>query len=190
MRHNRKGRQLSRDTEHRVAMRRNQAQSLFEHGSIKTTLPKAKELRGFVDKLISLAKKGDLHSRRRVISLMQDRRLVDENQEFTGQTVVQKLFNDVAPKFSDRNGGYTRIVRLGTYRIGDAGDWVMISLVDDELGGTEKPTGTVRKSAGHRKARNERRFQFAKTRGGKAPQRQTVPAGPEAAEEEAATEEA
>src|SRR3954463_11046241 len=119
MRHMVRGRQLSRDTEHRKALRRNLAQSLFEHGKVRTTLPKAKEVRAFAEKLITLARKNDLTARRRVISLMQDRRLVDEDQEFTGQTVVQKLFTDIAPKFSDRQGGYTRIIKLPSFRIGD-----------------------------------------------------------------------
>ena len=82
MRHRVRGRQLSRDTEHRKALRRNMAQSLFENGKIRTTLPKAKEVRPFVEKLITLARQNTLLSRRRVISLMQDRRLVDENQDF------------------------------------------------------------------------------------------------------------
>ena len=161
MRHRTRGRQLSRDTEHRIALRRNMAQSLFEHGSIQTTLPKAQEVKGFAEKLITLAKRGDLNARRRVISMMQDRQLVDEEQEFTGQSVVQKLFSDVAPKFADRPGGYTRIVKLDKYRIGDGGDVVMLSLVDDEMGGTTSPTGTVRKPAGLRRKRAQRKFQFA-----------------------------
>src|SRR5437762_13039835 len=89
-----RGRQLSRDTEHRKSLRRSLAQSLFEHGSIKTTLPKAKEVKSFVEKLITLARVGTLTARRRVIAYMNDRRLVDEEQEFTGQSVVQKLFRD------------------------------------------------------------------------------------------------
>src|SRR5688572_8215668 len=97
-----RGRQLSRDTEHRKALRRNMAQSLFEHGKIRTTLPKAKEIRPFVEKLISLARTNNLTNRRKVISMMQDRRLVDEQQEFTGQSVVQKLFDEVAPQFAGR----------------------------------------------------------------------------------------
>src|SRR5215831_7053187 len=105
MRHMIRGRQLSRDTEHRRALRRNLVQSLFEHGKIRTTLPKAKEVRAFAEKLITLARINDLNARRRVISLMTDRRLVDKEQEFTGQTVVQKLFDEVAPKFGDRSGG-------------------------------------------------------------------------------------
>src|ERR1041384_235334 len=104
-----RGRQLSRDTEHRKALRRNLAQSLFEHGKIRTTLPKAKEVRSFVERLITLARTNNLTNRRRVISMMSDRRLVDEEQEFTGKSVVQKLFDEVAPGFSDRQGGYTRI---------------------------------------------------------------------------------
>src|SRR5438477_4708989 len=99
-----RGRQLSRDTEHRIALRRNLVQSLFEHGKIRTTLPKAKEVKGFAEKLITLARTGTLANRRRVISLLQDRRLVDENQDFIEEgptrTIVQKLFNDVAPQFN------------------------------------------------------------------------------------------
>jgi len=101
MRHMNRGRQLSRDTEHRKALRRNMAQSLFEHGKIRTTLPKAKEVRSFVEKLITLARTNTLTARRRVIAMMRDRRLVDEKQEFTGQNVVQKLFTDVAPNSLD-----------------------------------------------------------------------------------------
>src|SRR6266516_6496004 len=102
-----RGRQLSRDTEHRKAMRRNLVQSLFEHGKVRTTLPKAKEVRAMAEKLITLARTGTLNARRRVIATLCDRRLVDDEQEFTGQTLVQKLFSDVAPKFADRTGGYT-----------------------------------------------------------------------------------
>ncbi len=116
-----RGRQLSRDTEHRKSLRRNMAQSLFEHGKIRTTLPKAKEVRAFVEKLITLARVNNLNNRRRVIQLMQDRRLVDEDQEFTGQTVVQKLFDEIGPRFADRAGGYTRIIKTSDWRIGDGG---------------------------------------------------------------------
>ena len=80
-RHMMRGRQLSRDTEHRKALRRNMAQSLFEHGKIRTTVAKAKEIRPFVEKLITLARRNDLTARRRVIQLMQDRRVTDEEQE-------------------------------------------------------------------------------------------------------------
>ena len=134
------------------------AQSLFEHGQIRTTLPKAKELVPFAEKLITLAKDPTLHHRRRAIALMRDRRLTDENQEFTGQSVVQKLFSEIGPKFKDRNGGYTRIIKLANYRIGDGGNIVLLQLVSEENG---VPRGTPRRSLGLRRQRNERRKQFA-----------------------------
>jgi large subunit ribosomal protein L17 len=158
-----RGRQLSRDTEHRKAMRRNLVQSLFEHGKVRTTLPKAQEVRAFAEKLITLARGGTLNDRRRVISLLGDRRLVDEEQEFIKndrgrvKTVVQKLFDDLAPTFADRQGGYTRIIKLSDYRIGDGGSLVILQLLTEE----SRPTGTARRSAGLRRKRNERRHQFA-----------------------------
>lgn len=157
MRHRIRGRQLSRDTEHRKSLRRSLVQSLFEHGKIRTTLPKAKEVRAFAEKLITIARTGTLAARRRVISLMQDRRLVDKDQEFTGQSVVQKLFSEVAPKFAGRNGGYTRIIKLSDHRIGDGASLVLLQLLTEE----DKPTGRARKSAGLRRKRHERRSQFA-----------------------------
>ena len=152
-----RGRQLSRDTEHRISLRRSMAQSLFEHGKIRTTHPKAQEVKAFAEKLITLARKGTLTARRRVIAYMNDRRLVDEAQEFTGQSVVQKLFSEIAPKFADRAGGYTRIIKTGKHRIGDGGDIVILELADEAT----PPKGTVRRSAGLRRKRNERRHQFA-----------------------------
>lgn len=173
MRHRLRGRQLSRDTEHRKALRRNLAQSLFEHGSIKTTLPKAKEVQSFIEKLITAARKGvnaqgetaktvKLNARRKVISMMNDRRLVDENQDFIEKgkgprSVVEKLFDEVAPKFSDRNGGYTRIIKLAKHRIGDGGSLVKLEL----LGKSEAPKGTARKPASLRKKRAARKVEFA-----------------------------
>src|SRR5437870_12417680 len=103
MRHMYRGRQLSRDTEHRASLRRSLVQSLFEHGKVRTTLPKAKEVRAFVEKLITLARKNTLITRRRVIALMQDRRLTDQDQESIkndngrAKTVVQTHFTDLAP---------------------------------------------------------------------------------------------
>jgi large subunit ribosomal protein L17 len=163
MRHMVRGRQLSRDTEHRKALRRNMVQSLFEHGKIRTTLPKAQEVKAFAEKLITLARRNDLNARRRVIQLMQDRRITDENQEFIlnekgrERTVVQKLFDEVAPKFADRQGGYTRIIKLSDYRIGDGGSLVLLQLLTEE----SAPRGTARRSAGLRRKRNEKRHQFA-----------------------------
>ena len=162
-RHLMRGRQLSRDTEHRKALRRNMAQSLFEHGKIRTTVAKAKEIRPFVEKLITLARRNDLTARRRVIQLMQDRRVTDEEQEFITNdkgrelTVVQRLFSEVAPKLTDRPGGYTRIVKTAEYRIGDAANVVVLQLVTEE----SAPKGTARRSLGLRRKRNERKHQFA-----------------------------
>ena len=151
------GRQLSRDTEHRIAMRRNLVQSLFEHGAVRTTMPKAKEVRGLAEQCITLSRLGTVVARRKVISLINDRRLTDEAQEFTGKTVVQKLFDEIAPKFTGRPGGFTRIIKTSDWRIGDAGDIVLLQLADEKLA----PSGTARRSAGLRKKRNERRHAFA-----------------------------
>ncbi len=156
-RHMVRGRQLSRDTEHRMALRKNLVQSLFEHGRVRTTLPKAKEVKAFAEKLITLARQNTLTSRRRVIAMMGDRRLVDQDQEFTGQKVVQKLFSEVAPGFADRSGGYTRIIKLPEHRVGDGGDLVLLQLLTEEAA----PRGSARRSAGLRRKRNERRHQFA-----------------------------
>src|SRR3954453_8196305 len=157
MRHRMRGRQLSRDTEHRLSLRRSLVQSLFEHGKIRTTLPKAKEVKAFAEKMITLARTKTLTSRRRVIALLRDRRLVDDEQEFTGQTVVQKLFDEIAPRFADRQGGYTRIIKTSDYRIGDGGSIVVLQLLTEE----SKPTGQARRSQGIRRKRNERRHQSA-----------------------------
>jgi large subunit ribosomal protein L17 len=152
------GRQLSRDTEHRKAMRRNLVQSLFEHGKVRTTLPKALEVKALAERLITLARTGTLTARRKVIAELQDRRLVDEDQEFTGQTVIQKLFTEIGPRFVSRPGGYTRIIKLSDFRIGDAGSLVLLQLLSEE---ENTPRGTIRRSAGLRRKRNERRHQFA-----------------------------
>jgi large subunit ribosomal protein L17 len=152
-----RGRQLSRDTEHRIAMRRNLVQSLFEHGKVRTTKPKAQEVRAMAEKLITLARLGTLTARRKVISILNDRRLVDEAQEFTGVSVVQKLFNEIAPKFVGRPGGYTRIIKTSDWRIGDGGNIVLLQLADETLA----PTGTARRSSGLRRKRSERKHQFA-----------------------------
>jgi large subunit ribosomal protein L17 len=173
-----RGRQLSVDSEHRLAIRRNMAQSLFEHGRIQTTLPKAKEVQGFAEKLITLARVGTLTARRRVIAALNDRRVTDENQDFilnekgNPKTVVQRLFDEVAPRYTGRPGGYTRIIKTAKWRIGDAGNIVILEMVSDEAA---KPTGTVRRSAGLRRKRMEKRQQFASTAlkqrksGGEAP---------------------
>ena len=136
MRHRVAGRQLSRNTSHRRALRMNMASSLFEHGAIRTTVAKAKELRIFVERLITLAKKGTLHARRMVISKMRDRDIYVLNESKTDtdladKTVVQKLFDEIAPRYASRPGGYTRIIRLAERRLGDAGMQVILQLVEE-----------------------------------------------------------
>jgi large subunit ribosomal protein L17 len=157
MRHMVRGRQLSRDTEHRKSLRRSLVQSLFEHGQVRTTLPKALEVKAFAERLITLARTKNVNNLRRATALLRNRRLVDEEQEFTGQTVISKLFDEIAPNFADRQGGYTRIIKTSQFRIGDGGDIVVLQLLTE---GT-KPTGTARRSLGLRRKRNERRHQFA-----------------------------
>lgn len=117
MRHRKKGRKLSRTSAHRKAMLRNMATSLFRHGRITTTTAKAKELRPFAERLITLAKRGDLHARRLAATKIADRE------------VLGHLFHEVAPRYAARPGGYTRILKLGI-RQGDAADMALIELVE------------------------------------------------------------
>ena len=107
------------------------AASLFEHGAIRTTDAKAKELRRFVERLITLARENTLQTRRRVIALLRDRFMVDAKGELQDKTVVQKLFDEIAPRYRGRDGGYTRIVRLAERRIGDSGTQVLLQLVQE-----------------------------------------------------------
>lgn len=135
MRHRVRGRHLNRTSEHRLAMRRNMVSSLFEHETISTTIPKAKEVRSFAEKLITLARKGDLASRRRAIALLNDRAIyevVDGDNVKTG-TVISKLFRDIGPKYIDRPGGYTRIVKLAKRRVGDNTQLCLLQLVESEV---------------------------------------------------------
>ncbi|MBI9015656.1 MAG: 50S ribosomal protein L17 [Phycisphaerae bacterium] len=135
MRHQMAKKHLSRTSSHRIALRRNMVASLFEHGRIETTVEKAKFIRPFAEKLITLARKGTLHARRRAIALLQDRNIcVEVNGQVEKQTtVIHKLFNEIGPKFADRNGGYTRIVRLAKRRLGDNGQLCWMMLVDEPL---------------------------------------------------------
>ena len=118
MRHRAKGRQLSRTSSHRRALLNNMASSLFEHGRVITTEAKAKELRPFAEKLITLARRGDLHARRLV-----ERRIKDRD-------TVGKLFSEIGPRFAARPGGYTRILKLG-HRDGDGADIARIELLSE-----------------------------------------------------------
>ena len=131
MRHRIAGRQLSRTSEHRLAMRRNLVSSLFEHETVSTTIQKAKEVQSFAEKLITLAKKGTLASRRRAISLLGNRAIYkdDNGENARSGSVIGKLFSEIAPRYLDRNGGYTRIIRLSKRRLGDNGQLVLLQLV-------------------------------------------------------------
>ncbi|HAG52361.1 MAG TPA: 50S ribosomal protein L17 [Alphaproteobacteria bacterium] len=120
MRHGVSKRKFNRKSSHRQAMLANLAQSLFEHGQIKTTLPKAKDLRSVAEKLITKAKKGDLHSRREVLKVINKK------------DVVAKLFDEIAPAVAERNGGYTRVIKAG-FRLGDAAPMAIIALVQEEV---------------------------------------------------------
>jgi large subunit ribosomal protein L17 len=124
MRHNKSGRKLGRNSGHRNAMMRNMVTSLIEHGRITTTDSRAKELRKLVDRMITLGKRGDLHARRQVSQVIRTRQ------------VVAKLFDQIGPRFKDRPGGYTRIIKLGS-RLGDNAPQSIIELVEEEF--TAKP---------------------------------------------------
>lgn len=117
MRHRKAGNRLSRVSAHRKAMIRNMVTSLLEHERIVTTTPKAKEVRRVADKMITLAKRGDLHARRQALALIQDK------------NVVAKLFTVLKDEYMQRNGGYTRIIRTGN-RIGDAAPMAILELVN------------------------------------------------------------
>ncbi len=137
MRHRVAGRRLNRTSEHRLAMRRNIVASLFEHETISTTLEKAKEVKPFAEKLITLAKKGTLAARRRAIALLGNREIVslEEGKAVRQGTVIGKLFSELGPRYLDRPGGYTRIIHLSMRRLGDNGQLVLLQLVgkDEEL---------------------------------------------------------
>lgn len=134
MRHRVAGRHLNRTSSHRLAMRRNLVSSLFEHETVSTTIQKAKEVQGFAEKLITLAKNGTLASRRRAIALLNNRAIYaeQEGKNVKTGTVIGKLFSEIAPRYLDRPGGYTRIIRLSKRRLGDNGQLVLLQLVGQE----------------------------------------------------------
>ncbi|ORE88042.1 50S ribosomal protein L17 [Aurantimonas sp. 22II-16-19i] len=117
MRHGNRGRKLNRTAEHRKAMFANMAASLIEHEQIVTTLPKAKDLRPIVEKLITLGKRGDMHARRMAASRLRD------------EAAAAKLFNTLAARYADRNGGYCRVLKAG-FRRGDNAPLAVIEFVD------------------------------------------------------------
>ena len=137
MRHARSGKKLGRDSAHRKALYANLACALLEHGRIKTTEAKAKAVKPFAEKMITLGRRGDLAARRQAIS------------ELRSQAIVKRLFDEVAPRFADRPGGYSRIVKLGT-RAGDSAEMVYLELVDYEPESAAPPVAAA--PAGRRRA--------------------------------------
>ena len=130
MRHGNSGRKLNRTSSHRKAMFANMAVALLKHEQISTTLPKAKELRPFVEKLITLGKRGGLHARRQAWSVLRD------------DAVTQKLFDAIAERYKDRKGGYTRVLKAGV-RYGDAATMALIELVDRDPAAKGQDSGPV-----------------------------------------------
>lgn len=130
MRHGISGRKLNRTSSHRKALFKNMAVAVLKHEQIKTTLPKAKELRPVVEKLITLAKRGDLHARRQAASQLQD------------DAIVKKLFSELAERYQDRQGGYTRVLKAGN-RYGDNAPMGFIELVDRNVDAKGQDSGLI-----------------------------------------------
>ena len=130
MKHNIKNKKLNKTTSHRKAMFMNLSNALIKHEQITTTLAKAKELKRFVEKIITLGKKGNLQSRRKAISILQD------------QAMAKKTFDILADRYKDRNGGYTRVIKLGN-RFGDNSPMAVIEFVDRDEDAKGKDSGPV-----------------------------------------------
>jgi large subunit ribosomal protein L17 len=133
MRHGFAGRRFNRTAAHREAMFANMAAALIKHEQIVTTLPKAKDLRPVVEKLVTLAKKGGLHARRQAISQVRD------------ETQVKKLFDVLAPRYGERKGGYTRVLKAG-FRYGDSAPMAVIEFVDRDTSERGKDSGPTMKT--------------------------------------------
>jgi large subunit ribosomal protein L17 len=130
MRHGFRGRRFNRSVEHRKAMFANMSQALIKHEQITTTLPKAKDLRPVVEKLVTLAKRGDLHARRQAIAQIKD------------VALVGKLFSVLGPRYKERNGGYLRIMKAG-FRFGDNAPLAVIEFVDRDVDAKGQDSGPV-----------------------------------------------
>jgi len=162
------------------------AQSLIEHETISTTVQKAKEIRPFVERLITLAKKGKLEHRRRAISLLGNRSIIayEDGEAVKKGTVVGKLFSELAPRYLDRQGGYTRIVKLSLRRLGDNGELVLLQLL-----GKDEPLKRERRGASKRRARRRARVAgqaaaAAETKAAEEPTAQAPESATPAAEQE------
>lgn len=135
MRHHRAGRKLNRTASHRRALFANMAAALIKHEQIVTTLPKAKELRRVADRLITLAKRGNLHSRRLAVARVRD------------EVMVKKLFDILGPRYAERSGGYTRVLRAG-YRYGDSAPMAVIEFIDRDLEARGQDSGPTQDQDG------------------------------------------
>ena len=149
MRHRVAGRRLSRTSEHRLAMRRNLVASLIQHETVSTTIEKAKEVKPFAEKLITLAKKGTLSARRRAIAMLGNRDIIDleDGRAVKKGTIIGKLFSELGPRYLDRPGGYTRIIRLSLKRLGDNSQLVLLQLVGQDEGSKKQPRTTAKKES-------------------------------------------
>lgn len=154
MRHRNSGRRLGRVSSHRKALMRTLATQFFENEKLVTTVPKAKELRPYAEKIISIAKKETLHARRQALAKLRKR------------SVVEKLFSDLAPRFADRNGGYCRIVRLGV-RKGDAAETALIELIGSEYKPETKAAKGGKKAKAAGKDKKETKPAVAEKKGSK-----------------------
>ncbi len=134
MRHGLQGRRLNRTASHRKAMFANMAVSLIKHEQIKTTLPKAKDLRRVIDRLVTLGKRGDLHARRQALSVLRD------------PAVTTKLFDELATRYKERNGGYSRVLKAG-FRYGDMAAMGIIELVDRDPDAKGQDSGPTQEAA-------------------------------------------
>lgn len=147
MRHKVAGRRLSRTSEHRLALRRNLVSSLIEHETISTTIEKAKEVKVFAERLITLAKDGTLSARRRAIAMLGNRDIIDyeDGKAVKKGTVIGKLFSELGPRYLDRPGGYTRIIRLSLRRLGDNGQLVLLQLIGPDESPKKKTKAAAKK---------------------------------------------
>jgi large subunit ribosomal protein L17 len=194
MRHRKAGRKLNRSASHRLALKRNLAMALIRHERIITTVEKAKELRPFVEKLITLARKGTLHARRLALSRLGPPANAEvkpgDEPDADHRRVLQKLFDDLGPRFKDRPGGYTRIIKRSERRLGDAGRTAFIELLrEGETKVRAKPAAAPRVEDEEREeqpeqetpASQEGQAQTGQTEGAPAQQGegQTPPGSPE-----------
>ena len=147
MRHKVAGRRLNRTSEHRLALRRNLVSSLIERETVSTTMAKAKEAKMFADKMITLAKDGTLPARRRAIALLGDRDIIDyeDGKAVKKGTIIGKLFSELGPRYLDRSGGYTRIIRLSLRRLGDSGQLVLLQFIGPDEVSQDKAKPSTKK---------------------------------------------